>query len=30
MVLGVIPGDPDLDAKAFADLKAKMDKEKAA
>jgi predicted nucleic acid-binding Zn-ribbon protein len=30
MALGVIPGDPDSAAKAFADLKAKLAKEKAA
>jgi chromosome segregation ATPase len=30
MALGVIPGDLDLAAKAFADLKAELDKEKAA
>jgi predicted nucleic acid-binding Zn-ribbon protein len=29
MALGVIPSDPDLAAKAFADLKAELDKEKA-
>jgi chromosome segregation ATPase len=30
MALGVIPGDPDSAAKAIADLKAELDKEKAA
>jgi hypothetical protein len=30
MSLGVIPGDPDLAAKAFTDLKNELDKEKAA
>jgi hypothetical protein len=30
MALGIIPGDPDSAAKAFANLKAKLDKEKAA
>jgi hypothetical protein len=27
--LGIVPGDPDLVTKAFADLKAELDKEKA-
>jgi hypothetical protein len=30
MALGIVPGDPDLAIMAFADLKAKLDKEKAA
>jgi hypothetical protein len=29
MALGIVPGDPDLATKAFADLKAELDKEKA-
>jgi hypothetical protein len=29
MALGIIPGDPDSAAKAFANLKAKLDREKA-
>jgi hypothetical protein len=29
MALGVVPSDPDLAAKAFVDLKAELDKEKA-
>jgi hypothetical protein len=29
MALGIIPGDPDSATKAFADLKTKLDKEKA-
>jgi hypothetical protein len=28
MAVGIIPGDPNLAAKAFADTKAKLDKEK--
>jgi hypothetical protein len=28
MALGIIPGDPDLAAKAFANLKIELDKEK--
>jgi phage-related tail protein len=30
MALGIIPGDPDSAAKAFADLKIELDKEKTA
>jgi hypothetical protein len=30
MTLGIVPSDPDFAAKAFADLKAKMEKEKVA
>jgi hypothetical protein len=30
MALGIIPSDPNLAAKAFAILKAELDKEKAA
>jgi hypothetical protein len=30
MALGIVPGDLDLASKAFADLKAELDKEKAA
>jgi hypothetical protein len=30
MALGIIPGDPDSAAKAFVDLKADLDEEKAA
>jgi hypothetical protein len=30
MALGIIPGDPDSAAKAFVDLKAYLDEEKAA
>jgi hypothetical protein len=29
MTFGIIPGDPDSATKAFADLKAELDKEKA-
>jgi hypothetical protein len=29
MALGIIPGDPGLEAIAFADLKADLDEEKA-
>jgi hypothetical protein len=30
MAVGIVPGDPDLSTKAFVDLKAELDKEKAA
>jgi hypothetical protein len=30
MALGIVPSDPDLSTKAFVDLKAELDKEKAA
>jgi hypothetical protein len=30
MALGIVPGDWDSDAKAFADLKAELEKERAA
>jgi DNA-binding MurR/RpiR family transcriptional regulator len=30
VAIGIIPGDPDLAAKAFADLKMDLDEEKAA
>jgi hypothetical protein len=30
MSLGIVPGDPDSAAKAFANLKAKVEKEKTA
>jgi chromosome segregation ATPase len=30
MALGIVPGDPDLVTKAFADLKTELDKERAA
>jgi hypothetical protein len=30
MALGIVPGDPDSATKAFADLKAKLDKENVA
>jgi hypothetical protein len=30
MALGIVPGDPDSAAKAFANLKIRLDKEKAA
>jgi hypothetical protein len=30
MALGIVPGDPDSATSAFADLKAKLDKERAA
>jgi hypothetical protein len=30
MALGVVPSDPDSATKAFANLKAKLDKERAA
>jgi hypothetical protein len=29
MALGIVPGDPNSATKSFADLKAKLDKEKA-
>jgi hypothetical protein len=29
MALGIVPGDPDSTTKAFANLKADLDKEKA-
>jgi hypothetical protein len=30
MALGIVPGDPDSTTKAFADMKAELEKEKAA
>jgi hypothetical protein len=30
MALGIVPGDPDLATKSFADLKTELDKERAA
>jgi hypothetical protein len=30
MALGIVPGDPDLATKAFADLKTELDKERVA
>jgi hypothetical protein len=30
MALGIVPNDPDSTAKAFADMKAELEKEKAA
>jgi hypothetical protein len=30
MVLGIVPGDPNSATNAFADLKAELDKERAA